>query len=108
MTGVQTCALPDRKSTRLNSSHTIISYAGFCLKKKKAARWLPRDARPSRGGSASAAWWMSHPARLVGARCARVMGTGGSAGLLDRVREERVGVRPGARSWAERLAPGGQ
>src|SRR3954465_10802980 len=38
--GFQTCAL-DRKSTRLNSSHTIISYAVFCLKKK-----LPRDARP--------------------------------------------------------------
>src|SRR3954449_8671665 len=25
----------DRKSTRLNSSHTLISYAVFCLKKKK-------------------------------------------------------------------------
>src|SRR2546422_592639 len=25
----------DRKSTRLNSSHGYISYAGFCLKKKK-------------------------------------------------------------------------
>src|SRR2546430_12788227 len=25
----------DRKSTRLNSSHSQISYAGFCLKKKK-------------------------------------------------------------------------
>src|SRR5260221_1338300 len=55
VTGVQTCALPiqaedgirelcdwssdvcssDRKSTRLNSSHTVISYAVFCLKKKK-------------------------------------------------------------------------
>src|SRR5438034_7195672 len=58
VTGVQTCALPisingqmyggmllgkigedgeaftDRKSTRLNSSHTVISYAVFCLKKK--------------------------------------------------------------------------
>src|SRR3989337_110179 len=31
--GVQTCA--DRKSTRLNSSHGSISYAVFCLKKKK-------------------------------------------------------------------------
>src|SRR5258708_25980989 len=31
----QTAALPiDRKSTRLNSSHQIISYAVFCLKKK--------------------------------------------------------------------------
>src|SRR5260221_6576779 len=27
--------LADRKSTRLNSSHTVISYAVFCLKKKK-------------------------------------------------------------------------
>src|SRR5947209_16367365 len=60
VTGVQTCALPilgrlceskklrqglgrhvgmhdqgDRKSTRLNSSHANISYAVFCLKKKK-------------------------------------------------------------------------
>src|SRR3954462_15434749 len=32
----------DRKSTRLNSSHTIISYAVFCLKKKKNADcWCP-------------------------------------------------------------------
>src|SRR5436309_12131783 len=29
------CANPDRKSTRLNSSHVKISYAVFCLKKKK-------------------------------------------------------------------------
>src|SRR3954467_14205756 len=36
MTGVQTCAL-DRKSTRLNSSHTINSYAVFCLKKSRTA-----------------------------------------------------------------------
>src|SRR5260221_6102288 len=28
-------ASADRKSTRLNSSHTVISYAVFCLKKKK-------------------------------------------------------------------------
>src|SRR5256885_11061041 len=27
--------VPDRKSTRLNSSHLVISYAVFCLKKKK-------------------------------------------------------------------------
>src|SRR5258708_27178126 len=30
--------LEDRKSTRLNSSHQIISYAVFCLKKKKTNR----------------------------------------------------------------------
>src|SRR5438105_11862998 len=29
------CRLGDRKSTRLNSSHEWISYAVFCLKKKK-------------------------------------------------------------------------
>src|SRR5437588_1017385 len=28
----------DRKSTRLNSSHTVISYAVFCLKKKNTER----------------------------------------------------------------------
>src|SRR5687768_17627628 len=31
----QPCAQQDRKSTRLNSSHGYISYAVFCLKKKK-------------------------------------------------------------------------
>src|SRR5260221_6358814 len=31
----------DRKSTRLNSSHTVISYAVFCLKKKKRDVAMP-------------------------------------------------------------------
>src|SRR5689334_24662601 len=31
----------DRKSTRLNSSHSSISYAVFCLKKKKTTRTIP-------------------------------------------------------------------
>src|SRR5258708_20952060 len=31
----------DRKSTRLNSSHQIISYAVFCLKKKKISALSP-------------------------------------------------------------------
>src|SRR5438132_5780226 len=31
------CLEPDRKSTRLNSSHTVTSYAVFCLKKKSQA-----------------------------------------------------------------------
>src|SRR2546426_55092 len=30
----------DRKSTRLNSSHLVISYAVFCLKKKKKNKYL--------------------------------------------------------------------
>src|SRR5438034_2405565 len=33
--GYSMLPLRDRKSTRLNSSHTVISYAVFCLKKKK-------------------------------------------------------------------------
>src|SRR5258708_24509452 len=33
--------LLDRKSTRLNSSHQIISYAVFCLKKKKYTQFAP-------------------------------------------------------------------
>src|SRR5437588_7232258 len=42
----------DRKSTRLNSSHTVISYAVFCLKKKNrdSETGLQQD-----GGSARAA-----------------------------------------------------
>src|SRR3989442_9056627 len=35
--------LRDRKSTRLNSSHVRISYAVFCLKKKKKNRGQDRD-----------------------------------------------------------------
>src|SRR2546430_5107846 len=33
----------DRKSTRLNSSHSQISYAVFCLKKKKDGIWMLRE-----------------------------------------------------------------
>src|SRR5260221_9410038 len=44
----------DRKSTRLNSSHTVISYAVFCLKKKRSplSRYTTRHtARESTFGS---------------------------------------------------------
>src|SRR5438270_7603670 len=34
------CGAADRKSTRLNSSHSQISYAVFCLKKKKHNKTL--------------------------------------------------------------------
>src|SRR3989475_8590790 len=65
--------MADRKSTRLNSSHSQISYAVFCLKKKKkliekllvltSMKWIPREEsdayyifriRPQLLGSASA------------------------------------------------------
>src|SRR5256885_4950526 len=46
----------DRKSTRLNSSHLVISYAVFCLKKKKKTVRCPRRS------------WTTHryTARLIG------------------------------------------
>src|SRR2546422_7342196 len=40
----------DRKSTRLNSSHGYISYAVFCLKKKKGSNHR-RRGDPSRGAA---------------------------------------------------------
>src|SRR5256885_3590247 len=41
----------DRKSTRLNSSHLVISYAVFCLKKKKHTRRLAGHLRYNRRSS---------------------------------------------------------
>src|SRR2546430_13099936 len=38
----------DRKSTRLNSSHSQISYAVFCLKKKKSERDTVQDTQVAR------------------------------------------------------------
>src|SRR5438034_8559730 len=37
----------DRKSTRLNSSHTVISYAVFCLKKKNHTRSITTPPSPA-------------------------------------------------------------
>src|SRR2546426_5858942 len=40
----------DRKSTRLNSSHLVISYAVFCLKKKKhpdTSQYTPLTSKPT-------------------------------------------------------------
>src|SRR5574341_826533 len=52
--GPTECGTTDRKSTRLNSSHQLISYAVFCLKKKKKTSLLdhkppPRPLTPRRG-----------------------------------------------------------
>src|SRR5256885_13287976 len=41
----------DRKSTRLNSSHLVISYAVFCLKKKKKSHAPSRRSRFKRLGT---------------------------------------------------------
>src|SRR3954464_1609066 len=45
----------DRKSTRLNSSHTIISYAVFCLKKNKTSRHVTAAPLPPRMSAAARA-----------------------------------------------------
>src|SRR5438105_5748223 len=50
----------DRKSTRLNSSHEWISYAVFCLKKKKEQSWSAARLRREHGELATVA------RRLVG------------------------------------------
>src|SRR2546430_10789176 len=48
LTGAIQCIyLLDRKSTRLNSSHSQISYAGFCLKKKKVIDAGPTAIPPN-------------------------------------------------------------
>src|SRR5258708_19280521 len=41
----------DRKSTRLNSSHQIISYAVFCLKKKKNSPYHSNYTHPAHSPS---------------------------------------------------------
>src|SRR5256885_4552362 len=49
----RTAKMGDRKSTRLNSSHLVISYAVFCLKKKKGihvgAHQAQNDAQADHG-----------------------------------------------------------
>src|SRR2546427_5487360 len=52
-------ALGDRKSTRLNSSHSQISYAVFCLKKKKALLLV----------GANAAFWVQQNAHIEDPSC---------------------------------------
>src|SRR5437667_6127710 len=47
--GLSSCI--DRKSTRLNSSHITISYAVFCLKKKKEINHLAEGQVGSDGGN---------------------------------------------------------
>src|SRR5258708_18536717 len=80
--------IQDRKSTRLNSSHQIISYAVFCLKKKikrsMSNGGLARDSRLSgtqinanRGLASSRVWRQGltpehYAVRSCGLRCAEL------------------------------------
>src|SRR5256885_3588712 len=63
-----TAMMRDRKSTRLNSSHLVISYAVFCLKKKKkktneiTASKINTRTEQSKPSKATEAPSMKHPA----------------------------------------------
>src|SRR5256885_9682001 len=80
--------LIDRKSTRLNSSHLVISYAVFCLKKKQSPRTpVPPESPPST---------TSLPLE-VGCRCRRTSGSP----RCNRLRQSQPrtapwSIRPGA------------
>src|SRR5947207_11266708 len=50
----------DRKSTRLNSSHTVISYAVFCLKKKNKQKITPHAVNTEHAHSYALAHVSSH------------------------------------------------
>src|SRR2546426_1866964 len=49
----------DRKSTRLNSSHLVISYAVFCLKKKRRGR--PENSTPTSRGVRTGCAFLAPP-----------------------------------------------
>src|SRR2546430_13281766 len=55
--------LLDRKSTRLNSSHSQISYAVFCLKKNQHDTTSSRSSRPTTPEADSSRWYFSRKAR---------------------------------------------
>src|SRR2546426_3541499 len=56
----------DRKSTRLNSSHLVISYAVFCLKKKKKKKKKPnRDIPEDSPGGMQRVAYQGSPAETL-------------------------------------------
>src|SRR2546426_1866669 len=64
----------DRKSTRLNSSHLVISYAVFCLKKKKKSPMtlgVTLDHRARIDDLDDAFGALTHRARVLGQRYGR-------------------------------------
>src|SRR5260221_2171033 len=67
------CSAGDRKSTRLNSSHTVISYAVFCLKKKT----LNSDA------SLAMTWLRDNNAKVIRAAVTRHFAPGPVAGTAE-------------------------
>src|SRR5256885_9775332 len=94
----------DRKSTRLNSSHLVISYAVFCLKKKtplhrpairralRARRTRPRRWRSPRRAAPPRPPWRSDP-RYRGGPSARARIRRGHRGTPLRRRRDRPAPR---------------
>src|SRR5256885_3476907 len=70
----------DRKSTRLNSSHLVISYAVFCLKKKNSAD--PPLMAEERGQAFAIADNLLGMIRLRVPIFSALLGAGGSGGSL--------------------------
>src|SRR2546430_13310274 len=56
----------DRKSTRLNSSHSQISYAVFCLKKKQTPTYAHRSPTPPAQSALFSTFCQTHPVRHRG------------------------------------------
>src|SRR5690606_39588934 len=56
----------DRKSTRLNSSHVKISYAVFCLKKKKKQKYTKNQRTPQSATTRNKALDSTHNRRKAG------------------------------------------
>src|SRR6266699_2839334 len=100
----------DRKSTRLNSSHVRISYAVFCLKKKKELVSSPHGLHKNNKRRCSGL--LGHRAgRLPSARCPRRKERHGQRDLffLRKRRPPRSTLFPYTtlfRSWCEALAEG--
>src|SRR5205814_7037088 len=56
---------PDRKSTRLNSSHLGISYAVFCLKKKKKKKKINKEKKKKNNKSQNETHHQSYEQRTL-------------------------------------------
>src|SRR5579859_600173 len=64
--------VPDRKSTRLNSSHSQISYAVFCLKKKRTPCRRPPRRIQDKGSAGQCSISLDKDLRQSESRCGRV------------------------------------
>src|SRR5256885_191520 len=92
----------DRKSTRLNSSHLVISYAVFCLTKKERHVYRPRVQAWIRQRSANRHFAPRRRNRQVAREAAGRVRKGGGHGLCNRRRRPRRCATRGRQSTASR------